>query len=271
MWGAGERMYLYSSNHVGRSGEPIVLVVGDEAAPSAVGHTLKDGRNSCCWVIKKELEEVAKLLARINQEKKEWDKECRRRSHEFFIPNGSKIIVGSYVHLRREGLEGYIGDFNNIVRDVWQVMGEIGVEVLPYVPVVYKGIDTVGGELLAGVKNWILWVAVADQKERQSIRELAKTGGEEVSWRECSKVIYRPSFVAMSNRESSKEGEEGGWRNRGNRVDLVRGEWKEVELKSMLPARGIGKMLEERGMCGIDEEFEQEKRSSFSKGVSVEA
>ena len=75
----------------------------------------------------------------------------------------------------------------------------------------------------------------------------------------------------MSNRESSKEGEERGWRIRGNRVDLVRGERKEVELKSMLPARGIGKMLEERGMCGIDEEFEQEKRCSFSKGVSVEA
>ena len=72
-----------------------------------IGHTQKDGRNSCCWILKKEhlgLEEVAKLLARINQEKKEkkeWDKEGGRRVHDFFIPNGSKIIEGSYVHLRR--------------------------------------------------------------------------------------------------------------------------------------------------------------------------
>ena len=76
-------------------------------------------------------------------------------------------------------MEGYIGAFNNMVRDVWQVMGDIGVKVLPYVPVVYKGIDTVGGELLAGVKNWIQWAA--DQQKRQSIRELEKTEGEEVS------------------------------------------------------------------------------------------
>ena len=76
-------------------------------------------------------------------------------------------------------MEGYIGAFNNMVRDVWQVMGDIVVKVLPYVPVVYKVIDTVGGELLAGVKNWIQWAA--DQQKRQSIRELEKTGGEEVS------------------------------------------------------------------------------------------
>ena len=95
-----------SSNHAGRTGELIVMVVGDEAVPSVIGHTKKDGRNSCCWVIKKEhlgQEEVAKLLARINQEKKEWDKECGRKVHDFFIPNGSKLIVVSYVHLRRRG------------------------------------------------------------------------------------------------------------------------------------------------------------------------
>ena len=33
-------------------------------------------------------------------------------------------------------MEGYIGDFNNMVRDVWQMMGDIGVEALPYVLVV---------------------------------------------------------------------------------------------------------------------------------------
>ena len=159
---AGEK--INSSNHAGRSGEPLALVIGDEAVPSVVGHTVKGGQSSCCWVLKKEhlgLEEVARLLAKINQEKKDWDKECGRRGHDFFIPNGSKILFGSYVHLRKERLEGYIGDFNNMVRDVWQVMGGIGVEVLPFLPVVYKGLDSLGGklyrpELRTGFSGWLV-------------------------------------------------------------------------------------------------------------------
>ena len=93
------------------------------------------------------------VLKRLDEEKREWDKECGRRPHDLFIPNGSKILVGSYVHLRREGLEGYISDFNNLVKDIWTFTKDIGVEVLPYVPVVNEGIDALGGELLAGVRN----------------------------------------------------------------------------------------------------------------------
>ena len=143
-------------NHTGRSGEPLILIVGDEAVPSAVGFTSKGGKVECSWVLKKEhlrLEEVAKLLGRINQEKKEWDRDCGRRGHDYFISNGSKVLVGSYTHLRKEGLEGYVTDFNNMVRDVWIAIGDIGVEVLPIVPIVYEGLDEKGGELLAGVKN----------------------------------------------------------------------------------------------------------------------
>ena len=79
--------------------------------PSAVGFTSKGGKVECSWVLKKEhlrLEEVAKLLGRINQEKKEWDRDCGRRGHDYFISNGSKVLVGSYTHLRKEGLEGYV-------------------------------------------------------------------------------------------------------------------------------------------------------------------
>ena len=39
----------------------------------------------------------------------------------------------------------------------------------------YEGLDEKGGELLAGVKNWVEWVA--EVKGRESIRELARTGG----------------------------------------------------------------------------------------------
>ena len=94
-------------NHAGRSGEPLILVVGDEAVPRAVGFTGKGGKVECSWVLKKEhlrLEEVAKLLGRINHEKKEWDRDCGRRGHDYFIPNRSKFLVGSYTHLRKEGL-----------------------------------------------------------------------------------------------------------------------------------------------------------------------
>ena len=37
--------------------------------------------------------------------------------------------------------------------------------------------------------------------------------------------------ASMTNREKGKDEEELEWRNRGNRVDLVRGERKKVELR----------------------------------------
>ena len=259
-------------NHTGRSGEPLILIVGYEAVPSAVGFTSKGGKVECSWVLKKEhlrLEEVAKLLGRINQEKKEWDRDCGRRAHDYFIPNGSKILVGSYTHLRKEGLEGYVTDFNNMVRDVWIPMGDIGVEVLPIVPVVYEGLDEKGGELLAGVKNWVEWVA--EEKGRESIRELAQTGGAEMGWRKSSSVIYRPCFASMTSKEKRKEGEEREWSNRGNKVEIVRGEKKEVMLRSLQPVKEIRKLLESKGRFGEEKEYEQKRRSSFERGVSVEA
>ena len=77
------------------------------------------------------LQEVAPLIKRLGQEKKDWDRECGRRSHDSFLPNGSKVLVGSYCHLRREGIEGYISDFNNMVKDLWVALVDIGVEITP--------------------------------------------------------------------------------------------------------------------------------------------
>ena len=81
---------------------------------------------------------------------------------------------------------------------------------------------------------------VAEEKGRESIRELARTGGVEMGWRESSGVIYRPCFASMMSKEKIKEGEEGEWSNRGNKVELVRGEKKEVMLRSWVEC---GKML----------------------------
>jgi hypothetical protein len=125
-------------NHKGRGGEPLILVIRDDSIPSVVGHTRKGEEGGCAWVFKKEmlrLEEVPDILRKLDQEKKGWDLEGKRRPHEFFVPNGSKILVGSYAHLRRVGLEAYIEAFNTMVREVFRVTGDIGVEVLPVVPV----------------------------------------------------------------------------------------------------------------------------------------
>ena len=244
--------------------------MGDEAIPPVVGYTKVGEGNMCCWVFKKEhlaLQEVVGVLKRLEEEKREWDKECGRRPHDMFIPNGSKILVGSYVHLRREGLEGYISDFNNMVKDIWTFTKDIGVEVLPYVPVVYEGIDAKGGELLAGVRNWIEWMA--EQKGRESIGELGRTGGDEVSWSRSSRIIYRPSFMSMTRKQVEGERSER-WQNRGNRIDYVRGERKEVELRHMMPAVGIGKLLREKGKMEEEDDEEKTRRESFEKGVSIE-
>jgi len=107
-----------SLNHAGRTGSPIVLLIGDEAMPPVVGYTRKgDEEGSCTWVVRKEhlaLQEVSGILLKLNKDKQEYDRQNQRRPHEFFISNGSKILVSSYVHLRKEGLEGYISDFNNM-------------------------------------------------------------------------------------------------------------------------------------------------------------
>ena len=122
---------------------------------------------------------------------------------------------------------------------------------------------------MVGVKNWVEWVA--EEKGRESIRELALTGGAETVWRESSSVIYRPCFASMTSKEKGKEGEEREWSNRENKVEIVRGEKKEVVLRSLQPVKEIRKLLESKGKFGEEEEYEQKKRSSFERGVSVEA
>ena len=118
-------------NHKGQTGHPIIMVVGDEAVPSGVGFTKgKEEEQGCAWVFKREhlrLGEVAGVLKRLNAAKQESDREGGRRPHEFFLPNGSKILVGSYSHLRKEGLDGYVEDFSQMVKDVWGVTGDTGI------------------------------------------------------------------------------------------------------------------------------------------------
>jgi hypothetical protein len=118
--------------HKARSGDPVLLIIGDEATPTVVGYTEKGSVESmCAWVLKKEhlgLDEVGGMIRKINLDKKAFDRQRGKREHEFFLPAGSKILVGSYVHLRREGLDGYMESFNGMVREIFAATGDIGIK-----------------------------------------------------------------------------------------------------------------------------------------------
>ncbi len=235
-------------NHKGRDGTPGVLVVGDESVPMVVGHTAEGGMEAtCAWVIKKEhlsLDEVAPMLAKINKDKKEVDMKQGKRTHEFFVPNGSKVLVGSYVHLRREGLEGYVSDFNTMVKDVRTVTGDSGIEVLPVAPIVYDRIDEVGKTLIAGVREWIKWIG--EKSGRGEIGELSETGGREVEEGREEKLIWKPSFMLAHGQKAGL----GGLKNRGNTLTLIRDERVEWELKRAGLAKEIQKMMEKKVVAG---------------------
>jgi hypothetical protein len=77
--------------HKSRSGEPVILVVGDEATPTVVGYTAAGStEDTCAWIFKKEhlgLNEVGGILRKINNEKRAFDrqrgKECMSSSSQW--------------------------------------------------------------------------------------------------------------------------------------------------------------------------------------------
>jgi hypothetical protein len=218
--------------HKGRKSTPLVMVVGDESVPTVVGYTPEGMENSCAWVLKKEhlgLDEVP-------------------------VPNRSKILVCSYVHLRRAGLEGYVNDFNDMVKSMMSVTGDCGIEVLPVVPVVFEKLDQVGKELISGLSEWIGWIS--EKSGRAEIAELRNTGGVESEERETKTLIWKPSFLVMHRRQKGVK----TLAVRGNTLTMLRGERIERELCGALPAREIKRMM---GSGGSSDGAEQEMRESF--------
>jgi hypothetical protein len=256
--------------HKSRSGEPVVLVVGDEATPTVVGYTAAGSmEDTCAWILKKEhlgLDEVGGILRKINNEKKAFDRQRGKRVHEFFIPMGSKILVGSYVHLRREGLEGYIESFKGMVSEVFGVTGDIGIEVLPFVPVVFDGIDDVGKELICGVQEWVKWIGRTSG--RSEMERLSETGGVDVERSGGGNVhFWRPSFMILHGRQGGLD----SLLSRGNKLTLMKGERRELIFEKAMPARGIARMNKKGKAVGTDVDGEGgRERESFDEGISVE-
>jgi hypothetical protein len=52
-----------------------------------------------------------------------------------------------------------MADINGMVSDVMSITGDIGIEVVPCVPVIFDGLDDIGRELLGGVREWLCWIA----------------------------------------------------------------------------------------------------------------
>jgi hypothetical protein len=210
------------------------------------------------------LDEVPGVLRKINNEKKEWDRQNKRKEHDFFLAEGSKILVTSYAHLRREGVEGYILDFNNMIRECSRECIEYGIEILPCVPTVSGEIDVVGKMLIAGVQDWIGWIG--KETGRKEMEELAKTGGIEVDEKQKGSVQYKPGFVKVEQKRDDRQ--RGGDRRV---LEMVRGDRRELIVYAPRETEEISKLLEKRGRTGENEDEERESRKSTENGVSVEA
>ncbi len=148
-----------------------------------------------------------------------------------------------------------------MVREVYGVTGDVGVEVLPVCPVVFEGLDRKGGELICQLQSWIRWVG--ENTGRKAEGKLAETGGmeSEVVW--GGTEIVKPSFPKLHARQGEKE---GGLRDRGNVLTYVGGERMELSVRVAMPARELGKLVGEKGG-----EVERVMRETFENGVSVEA
>ncbi len=241
--------------------------MGDEAVPSTVRYTGSDRNggkgDSCAWILKVEhlgLEEVSGLLKKINLDKKAADRASGKKEHEFFLANGSKILVSSYVHLRKEGLEDYIADFNAMVKSVHEVAGKADIEVLPVIPVVMEGMDKVGHELVSMLREWVDWIGWVSGRE--SVRRLSGTGGR-VS-EQCGEgitFIWKSTFQ-MKVKDVRMPG-----------VRLVEGGRTETVVQpagmtsEMLKLRG-GRQETEKGLR--DEERRAKKTTCEKNGVSME-
>jgi hypothetical protein len=131
-------------------------------------------------------------------------------------------------------LDRYISDLNKMVRGVWEVTGDSGIEVLPVCLVIFDGIDEIGGGMLAGLQDWIRWIGEeGGRKAVACLAEVGEGGGAE---------IYKPGFLKLQAK-------------RGDQVGRA------------MPVRELGRMLAERE--GETDEG-REGRESFENGVSME-
>lgn len=176
--------------------------------------------------------------------------------------------MSSYVHLKREGVEGYVNDFNSMVKKiVVGITGDCAVEILPEVPVVFEGLDKVGSELNGGLRSWIEWIA--EKSGRKEISELAKMGGREKEELSGGTGIWKSTFMVMHGKQVGL----GVVKRSGNMLTLLRGERVEWSPRSALPAREIRRMMSSRdgeqseSNSGVEKEEEKKRESQWRENL----
>jgi hypothetical protein len=106
-----------------------------------------------------------------------------------------------------------------MVSEVHGVTGDTGIEVLPFVPVVFEGIDDIGKELICGVQEWVRWIG--RKSERTEFEKLSETGGREVDNKGGGSLFFwRPSFMIQHGRQGGLD----TLLARGNKLILLKGE-----------------------------------------------
>jgi hypothetical protein len=96
-------------------------------------------------------------------------------------------------------LEGYVNEFNEMVKGIMGVTGDSGIEVLPVVPMIFEGLDKVGKELLGRLRGRIRWVGRAGGWAE--IAELSETGRKECD-DECEGcLIGKQGFMVMYGKQ----------------------------------------------------------------------
>jgi hypothetical protein len=163
--------------------------------------------------------------------------------------------------LRREGIEGYIADFNDMVKKVQGVVGRAEIEVLPVVPIVREGLDRLGRELISMVREWVEWIGVVSGRE--SVMRLSGTSGREFEKEGEEKVfMWKPSFHMKT--KDVRTGSLGALR-------LIEGGRMETVVRAACGSGELEKMQARKGGDGEKDGGESMKRTRCERnGVSME-
>jgi hypothetical protein len=167
--------------------------------------------------------------------------------------------------LRKEGLDGYIQDFNSMIWTCGKEVGEMRIEIVPCAPTITDELDDVRKQLVVGLIDWIEWIT--EKTGRKEILELARTGGKERNKERKGLISYKPSYV----KTDEKVRKVGAKEVKRYNLELIKGERREVIEYMPVAPEEIRELLERRGKNMREDEEERLARICTENGISVES
>ncbi len=168
------------------------------------------------------------------------------------------------MHLRKEGIEGYISDFNTMIKNIGGLTGNMGIEVLPVVLVVREGMDQVGRALIGMVREWVEWVG--KQSGRESVCKLSGTSGRECETGTGTETVFqwKPTILMRTN--------DGG--KVGDRLTTLTGERTETRICAADKPRELERMKNNGKLATRMEtdtgDCDEDRLQSEANGISLE-